>query len=284
MNKEDHHSRKMDNRKPHPQKIHAAGRPQNNHLIDVYNDTKRLVAENPSRNRATLCQRHSTSDDWRSTFADMENEQENAPAQVVVRNTDTLVMARDFIAQHPDAHVAILNMASEIKPGGGVERGSRAQEEEIFRRTNAVALLPRREYPLGTRELLFSTPLVVLKDTGYYRLDQEFACSMISCAAVRKPRLDREGRYADIHARSAMESKIDLIFLTAVHHGVNCLVLGAFGCGAFGNPPTEVAALFAAAVKRYETCFTKIGFAVLVARDEDRANLAAFEQAFPVKK
>ncbi|KAJ7130194.1 hypothetical protein C8R44DRAFT_775034 [Mycena epipterygia] len=41
-----------------------------------------------------------------------------------------------------------------------------------------------------------------------------------------------------------MREKIKCVFRAAAASGCRRLVLGAFGCGAFGNPPVEVAQLF----------------------------------------
>ena len=46
-----------------------------------------------------------------------------------------------------------------------------------------------------------------------------------------------------------MADKIRLILAAADQAGCNAAVLSAFGCGAYGNPPEEVARLFDAALE-----------------------------------
>ena len=41
-----------------------------------------------------------------------------------------------------------------------------------------------------------------------------------------------------------MKAKIGAIVHTAVKSGCDTVILSAFGCGAFGNPPTAVARMF----------------------------------------
>ena len=83
---------------------------------------------------------------------------------------------------------------------------------------------------------------------GYPFLDHPFTITVLSCAAVKHPVLteDREYRYA-AH-QSLMSDKIDVILAAARKTGCSAVVLSAFGCGAFGNPPDVVARLFAESI------------------------------------
>ena len=51
-------------------------------------------------------------------------------------------------------------------------------------------------------------------------------------------------RYARLQDQTAMQTQIHLILEAANAGRCNALVPSAFGCGAFGNPPWTVAALF----------------------------------------
>ena len=53
---------------------------------------------------------------------------------VKVENVDCLVAAERLLKE--GYHPAILNMASRQNPGGGVQTGAGAQEENLFRRSN----------------------------------------------------------------------------------------------------------------------------------------------------
>ncbi len=44
---------------------------------------------------------------------------------------------------------------------------------------------------------------------------------------------------------STMFRRTELVLAAAAHHGVTHLVLGAWGCGVFGNDPSDVARYFA---------------------------------------
>ncbi len=68
------------------------------------------------------------------------------------------------------------------------------------------------------------------------------------------------------------------ILRVAAAHGVDVLVLGAFGCGAFRNPPAVVARAYRQLMDEFDRQFRAIEFAIYCA-DRDTANFAAFERA-----
>ena len=55
------------------------------------------------------------------------------------------------------------------------------------------------------------------------------------------------------------------IFDVALDNGVEVLVLGAFGCGAYKTPPTEMAKLFKEVIEsdKYKGAFKVIHFAII---------------------
>ena len=69
--------------------------------------------------------------------------------------------------RHPYGSLGLLNMASDQRPGGGVLRGLRAQEEDVCRRTSLYPSLIPHKYPLGPDELIASKDVVVVKDRMY---------------------------------------------------------------------------------------------------------------------
>lgn len=198
---------------------------------------------------------------------------------IVVENTDTLSMAARFSQE--SGQVCILNMASSFKPGGGVVRGARSQEENIARRSNLVAMLDQQMYPIPSTAMLYSPRVTVFKDADYNLLNERFVVSVLTCAAIRNPKLNREGLYHEDQS-VLMYNKIRGMILLAIHFKQRRLVLGAFGCGAFNNPPREVASLFHHCLmdEGLASYFEKVGFAVLVGRSNEQENLAAFQEVF----
>lgn len=70
--------------------------------------------------------------------------------------------------------------------------------------------------------------------------------------------------------------------------GHDCVVLGAFGCGAYSNPASHVAQIFAEAIANFHVAFKVIAFAIIDAKTtmNPEGNLAAFAETLnchPIK-
>lgn len=176
----------------------------------------------------------------------------------------------------------VLNMASDKKPGGGVRNGAMAQEEELFRRTDYHRHLPCNLYPLGDTTALYSPAVTTFRAAGSYQKCRAFQTAFLAAAAIRQPAVvnDKSKQLDYLHEadRDLMRCKINGIFAIGAAQKRDSLVLGALGCGAFGNPPHAVAKLYHDAIQRWGGCFNKIGFAVLVRNSRDQENFAAFQR------
>lgn len=190
-----------------------------------------------------------------------------------VVNNDCLVVGKQM--QDEGLNPAVLNMASAYRPGGGVLNGARAQEECIFRRSNlfmSLYLFDRQMYDLviepnmdGMYELsfiqqgypmdenfggIYSADVTVFKDGKYEWLHNPYQTAFISVAAMNVNRALRQGENILVDGRlsdravAITKNKIRTIYRIGILHGHDSLVLGAWGCGAFGNPPEQMAQLF----------------------------------------
>ena len=180
-----------------------------------------------------------------------------------VINADCLETAKVLLAagQNP----CVLNMASRKTPGGGVLNGSGAQEENLFRRTNLFVSMyqfadfseeygirrSKHSYPMDSDfNGIYSPGITVFRGSeanGYCLLREPYRISVVSVAAVSHPDLEygRDGEclIAPRHAEQT-KNRIRTILRIAASHGHDSLVLSAFGCGAFANPPRHMASLF----------------------------------------
>ena len=154
--------------------------------------------------------------------------------------------------------VAVLNMASATSPGGGYKWGAGAQEENLHRRSDVFRFTDmhpdkHRLYPMSPDECLIHKDVTIIRGSeagGYPWLDQPFQVTVISCAAVKNPELDWCGDYFDPLDPVRMSKKADIILGAAISSGCDTVIVSAFGCGAFGNPPQEVAKIWKEAISR----------------------------------
>ena len=223
-------------------------------------------------------------------------------AAVTVDEMDCVELASELRKRYPNENVAMLNLASGTQPGGGWFEGAGAQEENLFRRSNccqhldlqhyAKWFLGRRDwsYPLPPLSALHSQNVIFFRGSeasGYPFLDEPELFDVISVAAARCPNLVVDGndrvQYADAGVRELMRCKIELMLWTAAQHGDGAIVLGAFGCGAYGNPPDRVAEMFEAEIKKYRRYFAAIAFGIFDDHNSrkahnSRGNLIPFQE------
>ena len=105
-----------------------------------------------------------------------------------IEDIDTLLMARKYVED--GYNPLVLNMASGFQPGGGVAKGSTAQEEELFRRTTACLSHPKIHYPLREQECIYSPEVWILKDENKEHLPnhERTKFSMIAIPAIKNPK------------------------------------------------------------------------------------------------
>ncbi len=258
-------------------------------LTDIYHDTVKQCTRGPfatfqpgpsTRYHVSLIQERSANAVQKPVS---EPQDETSDADIIIKDMDTLTMARHLWNDYNTgddgytAKILVLNMASEYRPGGGVEHGSMAQEEELFRRTDYFKGTTKELYPLN-HELVVTENISILKDVDYelFEDDDIITVDMVACPAIRRPKLDKtKTMYASKHDRKIMRDRIFSIFQLAVGLEYDVLVLGALGCGAFCNPAAEVQAIFQEAVDMYRHKFFTIGFAVL---DNGTGNYATFSK------
>lgn len=185
-------------------------------------------------------------------------------------------------------HVACLNFASARNPGGGFLGGAQAQEESLAR---SSALYPcqltqmthyernRHQRSLLYLDLALWSPLVpFFRDDDGAWLDAPVLASVITCAAPNAGALGRNTSIEEL--RATLERRGRFVLDIARHHGVESLVLGAWGAGVFRNDPVMVADIFKQLLARdFANVFARIVFAV-IGTSESSANHRAFAEAF----
>lgn len=164
-----------------------------------------------------------------------------------------------------DSNPVLLNMADPYEPGGAVEIGSGAQEENIFRRSNYfLTLLKRPLYPLKDEECIYSKDVTIFRNDDF-SFHEPRKVSIIASASVSYPDTVKDSHGILRFKKEDYDleyRKIEQIFKTAKYFGHDSLVLSAYGCGAFKCPAEDVSLIFKDIIKKYQGFFKHIVFAI----------------------
>lgn len=185
--------------------------------------------------------------------------------------------------------VCALNFASAKNPGGGFLGGSRAQEESLARSSALYVCIEgspmydyhrRRGDPMYSHYALYSPDVPVFRDDAGDLLERPWSCSFITCPAVNaKVTLARDA-HAGPAIRDAMRERVARVLAIAAANGQSHLVLGAWGCGVFGNDPAEIAESFRESLDgAFRGVFEHVTFAVLDSSSGGRV-FGAFRDEF----
>jgi uncharacterized protein (TIGR02452 family) len=159
-----------------------------------------------------------------------------------------------------------LNFANGIHSGGGFLSGARAQEENLCRSSALYQTLAgdpmykahsKRPRPDSTNWAILSPKVPVFRSDDGHALEQPWLLSFITCAAPVAPAIEQP------EAGDLLNQRIHRVLAIAQAYGFSALVLGAWGCGAFGHDPRRTALDFRYALEvRFDGAFSEVVFAI----------------------
>ena len=223
-------------------------------------------------------------------------------AKVIVSGKRSLEAAESYAKQ--GKRVCVLNFASATNPGGGVVNGSSAQEECLCRCTTLYPCLntdamwsdfykPHRKAnnPLYNNDCIYTPNVCVFKsDTNFpapLPKEEWWNVNILTCAAPNlreqpsnsmNPHAgDKAVKITPAELEKLLTKRIRRIFEISSANENEVLILGAFGCGAFRNPPEIVAKVFSTVMKDYLYHFDTIEYAVYHT-EREVANYEAFKK------
>jgi uncharacterized protein (TIGR02452 family) len=180
-----------------------------------------------------------------------------------------------------------LNFGSAKNPGGGFLRGAQAQEESLARSSGLYLCLRNSEMyrrnraskdPIYLNDIVYSPCVPFFRDDEGRLLDDYFECAVITAPAVNSSLIRERFRERLPEVEGTMRNRISRVLSVAALHGHDAIVLGAWGCGVFGNDPKDVAGWFADAIRsRFDGVFRRIEFAIL--DDQPMHTISAFRSA-----
>jgi len=193
--------------------------------------------------------------------------------RIRIQDTDTLTAARRLTQTSRRAsmgaksdpkpkkipNVCVLSMASPLRPGGGFTDGATSQEEFLCMRTTLYPSLWDDFYRLPEIGGVVTADVLVFRDSTPDAEDlgkrDRFFVDVITSAMIRFPETNTQREteekggctcgvsYCD-RDRDLVTRKMRAVLRMAQNQGAERLVLGAWGCGAYGNPVKEVAKIW----------------------------------------
>lgn len=206
---------------------------------------------------------------------------------IKVQNQTTLAAVQELIAigEKPVA----LNFSSPSEPGGGFLRGSRAQEEYLARSSGIWACL--NECPVYFHSktdldyfykphFIYSPDVVVFRDDDSVLLENPYTTAIISAPSVQANVIRHYQPALSAQINEEMWKRILSVLYIARKHGHTAIVLGAWGCGDFGNNGYEVAEMFKKAFEEnFAHAFEHVIFAIVDWSNDDRF-IGPFREVF----
>lgn len=181
---------------------------------------------------------------------------------IIMEDTDTV----SSIFNHcNEGVVAALNFASYKNAGGCFLGGSTAQEECLCHASYLYNVLREcnsyYEYNNAHKNnALYTNRALYTESVRFFNNQKSVCCDVITCAA---PNYYSAYKYRKMDKDSnsiALKQRIKFVLDVAEYNKVDTLILGAFGCGVFGQDPREVATIFKEELASHN--FNKIIFAI----------------------
>jgi uncharacterized protein (TIGR02452 family) len=200
---------------------------------------------------------------------------------IEVTNETTLHAARRLVER--GLRPLALNFANGLHPGGGFLDGAKAQEEVLCRSSALFLTLvddpmyeghSHRARPDSTDWAILSPYVPVFRSDDGTELPQSWLVSFITCAAPVATRIGQP------ESGDLLKMRIHRVLSIARAYDYRSLILGAWGCGAFGNDIHRTASDFKSALTgEFAGAFSEVIFAITDWSPERRF-LGPFRDAF----
>lgn len=184
----------------------------------------------------------------------------NNNMELKVDNIDSV----SALYKYAKGKTAVLNFASYRNPGGKFIDGSTAQEEYLCHKSVLYNVLrncqsfydwneSNRNNHLYLNRAIYSENVLFFKP---------IKADVITCACPNKKAARHYANVTLAENSKALYERIHFILDIAAEHKVETLILGAFGCGVFGQNPYEVAKYFKEYLEGDYKCFNRVIFPI----------------------
>ncbi|WQJ53250.1 MAG: hypothetical protein [Wendovervirus sonii] len=205
--------------------------------------------------------------------------QEDGPTEYFnFQPTTTTVAIMDMVCKY-GKNIAALNYASYKWAGGGFIKGSMAQEEALCHDSTLYNVIGNikfeHEYKLNRNDLhksmytnfaIFSPDVVFVDDEDWYKVN------VLTCPAPNY-KAGKENGVSYKDNLKCLKERAEFMIKVAKANNTEVLILGAWGCGVFGQNEHDLAIIFKDILNRYK--FKEVLFAI-----PDNAKLNEFKKVF----
>ena len=195
---------------------------------------------------------------------------------------DQAVTVQAIFAAKQEGKIGVLNFASYKNPGGKYIDGSLAQEESLCHFSNLYEILSsdrlkKEFYEYNNAHVnsgKYDSRLIYSPDVVFYDKDRVTTkkCDVVTCAAPNKNAIQKNTKLEDVEIEALMKDRILHILNAFANNKAEILILGAFGCGVFGNDVWSTAEIFKECLTEYhyyKNVFKTVIFAI---PDDDTYN------------
>ena len=173
-------------------------------------------------------------------------------------------------------NIVALNFASARNQCGGWLQGAQAQEEDLARCSGLYACVKKKplfynanilcDDTFYTDGIIYSPKVPFFRDEYLLLLEEPFLLSLITAPAPNVSSLTKLGTLDKELQEAVFIIRATKVLQVAAKHGHKNIILGAWGCGAFGNDPEVVTQAFIHALRAVPQ-FNHVCFAVYDTRE-----------------
>lgn len=192
--------------------------------------------------------------------------------KVVVSRKRTLEAA----AAYEGKKIAVLNFASPLRPGGGHPGMSFTQEDCLCRESTLYSCISTKQCmeqfyePHESLNILYNADMIYTPDVTVFKTYDKIPKIMpkydwfnVDVITMAAPDIwNFRALVQEDILLSIFETRFTRMMQEALLRNVDVLILGAFGCGEFGNDPAIAATGAARVLERFHKNFDTVEFAI----------------------
>lgn len=158
-----------------------------------------------------------------------------------VYKNDVVTCARAAVTHaKPGAKICVLNFASYTSPGGGFLKGATAQEEALCYSTGLYPCLASKpdwydKHREEETDSCYSNDYIYSKNVPFIVNGKCYFVDVLTMAAPN----NAKSRFSPVE--EIFKERMEVAVQIAIKNNVDVMLLGAWGCGVFGNDPKFVA-------------------------------------------